>query len=922
MKITIDGESYDARSGQTILDVAREHGIYIPSLCWHVRTGRAARCRACVVEVEGQRGLKAACVHEVQPDMVVHTDTDKVISTRKTVAELLLANGEHDCLACEANGRCELQEMAYRLGIEKPHFAMEHRQWTFDDSSEGIVRDLKRCILCGRCIVGCNQNVMHEVLDFGFRGDDAEIICDNHKSMKDSNCVQCGECVQLCPVGALVFKPAIGKARQWEVEKKQVVCPYCGVGCLIEIAVKDNQYQWSMGVEKDWDRLPNKGMLCVKGRFGLDFLHRADRQRSPMVRKDGVLVDVSWEEALENAARRLQEIKDAHGAGAIGCLSSAKTTNEENYAMMRFARGVLGTNNVDHCARLCHSSTVAGLATTLGSGAMSNSMQEVEKSDVILVTGSNTTWCHPVLGGMIKHAVKRHGVKLIVVDPRENDLARVADLHLRQRGGSDVVWLMGLQHIIVREGWHAADFIAANCEGWEEYRRSLEFYTPEKVEELSGIPYETLYQAARLFATSGVGAIYFSMGITQHTHGVDNVKAIANLSLITGNLGVEGGGVNPLRGQSNVQGACDMGALPNVFSGYQPVTDAGVREKFASAWGIASEALDPAVGLGVTTMMEECGSGIKALYVMGENPMVADPNLNHVEAQLKKLDLLIVQDIFLTETAQLADVFLPAVAFAEKTGTYTNTERRVQISHQALQPPAGTRQDSAIIADLALRLDCTSFPATPEALFMEMKALTPSYHGMTYARLEGEGLRWPCPHEDHPGTPILHVGGIIRGKGLLSALEYRPPSEEPDAQYPMLLSTGRLLQHYHTGSMSRRSAVLDGIAPYATVEIHPADAGRFGVRDGEMVHVTTRRGAIDLRAKVTDAVNLGMLYIPFHFAEAAANRLTNDALDPVSKIPEYKVCAARVIPASTTCCQSELLPVGNASGCGCEASCE
>jgi predicted molibdopterin-dependent oxidoreductase YjgC len=438
------------------------------------------------------------------------------------------------------------------------------------------------------------------------------------------------------------------------------------------------------------------------------------------------------------------------------------------------------------------------------------------------------------------------------------------------------------------------DYIKERCEGWEAYQESLRFFTPEKVEVLSGVPQEALYNAARQFATGGRAAIYFGMGITQHSHGVDNVKACANLSMITGNLGFEGGGVNPLRGHSNVQGSCDMGALPNVFSGYQSVTDKGAREKFAHAWKMDTDQMDPEIGQTATTMVESCGNSIKALYIMGENPMVSDPNLNHAEDQFKKLDFLIVQDIFLTETAQMADVVLPGVSFAEKTGTYTNTERRVQLSRSAMEPPVGTRQDYWIIAQLAERLGCKDFPDTPEAIFDEIRELTPSYHGMTYERIEGEGLRWPCPGEDHPGTPILHVGRFTRGKGLLSALEYRSPAEEPDDEYPLRLSTGRILEHFHTGSMTRRSKVLDGLVSHGHAEIHPRDAARYDVKPGEKIRIRTRRGSIDTYADVTERVAEGDLFISFHFAEAAANRLTNDVLDPVAKIPEYKVCAARV----------------------------
>ena len=836
--------------------------------------------------------------------MVVRTNTEQVISARKFVVELLLASGEHDCLSCEADGRCELQEMAYRLGIERPSFDVDTHIPPKDDSSEGIIRDPSRCILCGRCVAGCNENVMHRVLGIVERGTESALVTDFDQPMAESSCVQCGECVQLCPVGALTFKRAKGKGRSWQVEKKTVICPYCGVGCSVDLYIrkpdedrKDNRGKilWAHGTEKDFDRLPNKAMLCVKGRFGLDFVNSPDRLTAPLIRRDGELVEATWEEALDFAAIGLRKIREKHGPAAIGCLSSAKCSNEENYAMMRFARGVIGTNYIDHCARLCHSLTVAGLAATLGSGAMTNSMQEAEQSDVILITGSNTTWSHPVFGGMIKRAVLRKGVKLIVIDPRETDLAKVADIHLRQKNGSDVAWLMGMQRIIVREGWADMAYIRERCEGWDEYEKSLEFFTPETIEKLSGISPEQLCAAAKLFATSGRGAIYFSMGITQHTHGVDNVKACANLSMITGNMGFPGGGVNPLRGQSNVQGACDMGALPNVFSGYQKVTDQAVREKFAAAWGIDPANMDAEIGQTVTTMVQTMGEDIRGLYIMGENPMVSDPNLNHAEKQFAKLDLLIVQDIFLTETARMADVVLPAAAFAEKTGTYTNTERRCQLGRVAMNPPGDAKQDYEIISAIAGRLGCENFPDTNEKLFAEMTSLTPSYGGMTYERLETEcGLRWPCPTIDHPGTPILHTGKFVRGKGLLSPLEYRPPAEEPCEEFPLVLSTGRMLEHFHTGSMSRRSDVLGDLVPKASVEIHPIDAEALGITTGQAVKLSTRRGCIETVANVTSRVAPGSVFAPFHFAEAAANRLTNDALDPVSKIPEFKVCAARL----------------------------
>lgn len=900
MKITINGIECTASEGSSVLQAARENDIYIPSLCYFPRTGTAGKCRACVAEIDGMRGLQTTCSTLVKEGMQVRTDTEKVLAAQKMVIDLQLSSGEHYCYSCQKNGNCELQNAAHYLGIKKPSYVVEpvSCNLAYDLSSESIRRDASKCIKCGRCVDACNKVVMHEVLNFGQRGHTTHIICDDDVPMGESSCVRCGECIQVCPTGAMVPQAVEGVACSWETKKTRTICCYCGVGCNIDVVTKGNKILYGLGTEENWQELPNQGSLCVKGRFGLDFVNSADRLTTPLIRKDGKLVVATWDEALSVAAAGLKKVIDKAGANAVGCLSSAKVSNEENYAMMRFARGVLKTNNVDHCARLCHASTVAGLATTLGSGAMTNSMQEASKSDVILVTGSNTTWCHPVFGGMIKKAAKLHGVKLIVVDPREIDLAKVANIHVRQKSGSDVFWLMALQKIIIDNGWHNQAFIDERCEGWDEYVKSLETYTPEMAAEISGISKEDLYAIAKLYATGGRAAIYYSMGITQHSHGVDNVKAISNLALITGNLGIEGGGINPLRGQVNVQGACDMGALPNVFSGYQPVTDAGVREKYAKAWGIEPESMDATPGLPVTVMVDQAGEQIKALYIMGENPMMADPDQQHTEEQLKRLDFLIVQDIFLTETAQMADVVLPAASFAEKLGTYTNTERRAQIGRPVIDLLPGARQDYEIIADMATRLGTVNFPSTPQALFEEMRTVTPSYHGMTYERLDRAGLRWPCPTEDHPGTPILHKERFTRGKALLAALDYRASMELPCSEYPLRLTTGRLLEHYHTGSMSRRCHTLNTLVPDGEVEIHPLDASRMGVKNGDMVYVETRRGKVKTRANVTSCIDKGALFMAFHFAEAPANRLTNNALDPVAKIPEYKVCAARFERAS------------------------
>jgi len=529
---------------------------------------------------------------------------------------------------------------------------------------------------------------------------------------------------------------------------------------------------------------------------------------------------------------------------------------------------------------------------------MTNAMAEVLQAKVVLVIGSNTTWNHPVFGYLLKQAVKHHGVKLIVCDPRRIDLVDFADIWLQQRNGSDVALLSGLQHIILKEGGQKESYLQERTEGYEEYRQAIEFYTPEKVEELTGVKAADLLAAAELYAHSGVGALYYCMGITQHSHGVDNVKACVNLQLITGNLGVVGGGVNPLRGQSNVQGACDMGGLPNVFTGYQPVNNAAAVEKFSKYWNAP---LSDKVGLTLTQMLPAAGDAIRALYILGENPMVSDPNLHHVKECLEKLDFLVVQDIFLTETAQLADVVLPGVSFAEKTGTISNTERRVQLTNQAIKPTGNVRQDYEIIADIAARFG-HEFPRTPEGLFKEIRDLTPSYAGITYERIREVGIAGPCPNEEHPGTPTLHIGKFSRGLALLTPLTYRAPAEEPDDDYDLVLSTGRILEHFHTGSMSRRSHLLDTIVPSGHVELHPENARRKGIKDGDMIVVATRRGRIKTTARITDRVAQGSIFVPFHFAEAAANALTNDALDPVAKIPEFKVCAARIEPLCGNAC--------------------
>ena len=665
-------------------------------------------------------------------------------------------------------------------------------------------------------------------------------------------------------------------------------CPFCGCGCRYYLLVRGEKV---VGVSPAPGDPVSEGRLCVKGWNSFQFINHPERLKRPLVRDGGGFREASWDEALELVAERLSGIKERHGPDSLAFLSSAKCTNEENYLMMKLARAAFSTNNVDHCARLCHASTVVGLASTFGSGAMTNSISEIEDSDCILVTGSNTTEQHPLVAARVLRALKR-GARLIVVDPRRIQLSKLATLHLRQRPGTDVAWLNGMMYVILDEGLEKRDFIEERTEGFEELEKVVSDYSPGEVERITGIPARDLVEAARLYGRAERASIIYSMGITQHTTGVDNVRSCANLAMLTGNVGRYATGVNPLRGQNNVQGACDVGALPDVLSGYQKVSDPEVRDKFERAWGVKLPQ-DP--GLTVVEMIESALRGeVRAMYIMGENPMLSDPDVGQVERGLGNLEFLVVQDIFLSETARLADVVLPAASFAEKDGTFTNTERRVMRIRKALDPPGRAKADWEILCDLARKLGADWDYGSPSEIFDEIASLTPIYHGISYRRLEGWGIQWPCPSEDHPGTPYLHKGKFARGKGKFIPARYRPPDELPSEEYPFVLTTGRVYFHWHTGTMTRRISVLDREVPRAFVEVNPEDAGRLGIRDGARVKVSSRRGEVEVEAKVTDVVPEGVVFMPFHFLEAAANRLTNPALDPEAMIPEYKVCAVRI----------------------------
>ncbi|MFW6117894.1 MAG: formate dehydrogenase subunit alpha [Chloroflexota bacterium] len=706
----------------------------------------------------------------------------------------------------------------------------------------------------------------------------------NERTLREVDCKFCGACVDSCPTNALVDLATRGLAEPDRVVT--TICPYCGVGCQLNLLVKDEKI---IASTPDPDGVANHGQACVKGRFGIaEFVHHPERLTTPLIRKNGELKEASWEEALELVAKKLKGYTPAE----VGIIASAKCTNEENYVMQKFARAVLGTNNVDHCARLCHAPTVAGLVQSFGSGAMTNSINEIGDAACILAIGTNTTEDHPVIGLEVKRAVNNGG-KLIVANPRQIDLCHFASLWLQHNPGTDVALLMGMMRVIVDEGLLDSAFIKDRCENFDAFKESLKDFDLDTAEQITGVPQDKIIEAARIFATNSPATILYSMGITQHSHGTDNVLATANLAMLTGNMGKPSTGVNPLRGQNNVQGACDMGALPNVYPGYQSVADPAIREKFEAAWGFG---LPPSPGLTLVEIFDAAyRKEIKAIYLVGENPALSDPDTQHVWEALSRLDFFVVQDIFLSETARLAHVVLPAASFAEKDGTFTNTERRVQRVRKAIQPVGDSKPDWWTVCQLAKKLDAKGFDYShPSDIMEEIRNLTPSYGGIGYQRLENGGLQWPCPIDDHPGTPILHTNIFVKGKGRFIPLKYIPPEEVPDENYPLILTTGRSLYHFHTGTMTRKVAGLNIIEPEGVVEISPQDASKLGIDQGGKVKVISRRGEVITKAKITETMPPGLVFMAFHFAESAANILTNPKLDPVSKIPELKVSAVKV----------------------------
>ncbi len=880
--LTIDGVQVTTREGATVLETAQAAGIYIPTLCFDPDLEPYGACRLCIVEIEKMAGLPTACTTPATNDMVVHTNTPAVNQVRRDIMALLLADYPAGCPACNENHQRDLHKVAAYLRVGEQPFRKLYRSIPIDSSNPFFARNLNYCILCGKCVRTCDEIVGVNAIEISSRGYTSLPSTFGNKPLAQSTCISCGECVVRCPTGALVPK----ETRQPTHEVK-TTCPYCGVGCQMFLGIRDNKI---LSVRGDKDGAPNKSHLCVKGRFGIaEFVHHPERLTTPLIKKNGHFEKATWDEAFNLVTSKLAK----YHKDEIAVISSAKATNEDNYVMQKFARVVLGTNNIDHCARLCHAPSVAGLATSFGSGAMTNSIDDLKDAACIFSIGSNTTTSHPIIGMFVRQAV-HNGTKLIVANPRQIDLTTSADLWLQHRPGTDVVLLMGMMKVIVDEELMNSDFIAQRTENFDIFRASLKSYPLELVERVTGVPGKLVAEAARMYATNRPASILYAMGITQHTHGTDNVMAIANLAMLTGNIGKPGSGVNPLRGQNNVQGACDMGALPTVYSGYQSVSDVTVREKFEAAWGCR---LNPSPGMTLTEMIPAARAGkIKAIYLMGENPVLSDADTNHVLEALKKLDFLVVQDIFLSESAQPADVILPAVSFAERDGTFTNTERRVQRVSKAIEPIGEAKPDWWITCQIAKQMGAKGFDfASPAQIMEEIARVTPSYGGITHERLEKPcSLQWPCPTPEHPGTPILHTEKFTRGKGKFMPLEYRPSVELPDAEYPLLLTTERNLFHYHTGTMTRKVRGLNVFRSEEFVEINPADAAALNIKDSEMVAVISRRGKVAARAKVTEVTPAGVVSMTFHFAESPTNQLTNPAYDPVAKIPEFKVCAVRI----------------------------
>jgi formate dehydrogenase major subunit len=903
VEFKLNGRTVVGRADEALIETAKKHGVEIPHLCYKEGLRPDGNCRACVVEVAGERVLAPSCCRYPKEGMEITTDSPRAVSAQRMVVELLLSDMSQEPHTLGS----ELDHWAKQLDVGRPRFPGRH-QPKADLSHPAIAVNLDACIQCTRCLRACREEQANDVIGYAFRGDHSKIVFDLDDPMGASTCVACGECVQACPTGALA--PARGAALIDVDRKVDSVCPFCGVGCQLTYSVKANRIVFVEGRGGP----ANESRLCVKGRYGFDYAHHRQRLTKPLIRKPSApktphlaldpdhwheaFREATWEEALDFAAAGLARIRDGDGPGsgrnALAGFGSAKGSNEEAYLFQKLVRTGFRTNNVDHCTRLCHASSVAALLEGIGSGAVSNPVRDVAKAEVVFLIGANPTVNHPVAATWMKNAAKR-GAKLIVADPRRTELARHATYFLQFKPDTDVALLNAMMHTIVDEGLVNEDFVRDRTSGYDALAENVKAFSPEVMAPVCGIPAATIREVARLYARSKGSMILWGMGVSQHVHGTDNARCLIALALMTGQIGKPGSGLHPLRGQNNVQGASDSGLIPMVYPDYQRVDNPEANKRFEQLWGME---LDPKPGLTVVEIVNAAKAGaIRGMYIMGENPAMSDPDVDHAREALAKLEHLVVQDIFLTETAYYADVVLPATAWPEKVGTVTNTDRTVQLGRKAIDAPGEAREDLLIIVELARRLGLDWKYSHPREVFDEMRQCMDSIAGITWDRLERDlAVTYPCENEGDPGRPVVFTDHFptATGRAKFVPADLIPAAERPDGEYPTVLITGRQLEHWHTGAMTRRAGVLDAIEPEPVVSVNPLDLDALGARPGDVVTVASRRGSISLYARADDGTPRGAVFVPFCYYEAAANKLTNPALDPFGKIPEFKYCAVRV----------------------------